>query len=175
MAATPQPPTRLLLLGLMAAGKSTVGTALANRLQRPYLDNDVLLAQQTGSSLPQLAQLGIDGLHASERSVFDSLLRHPGPWVASAAASIVMDPDAVLELRRSGVTSVWLRATPETLAAHAGSGAGRPLLQPDPLAVFREMVHDRSEAFASSADVIVDIDGKPLDAIVSDVISAVSR
>lgn len=163
-------PGRILLLGEMASGKSTVGRALAARLHRPYLDNDTLLAQRTGHTLAEFSAIDVAVLHAAERETFAALLATPPPWVASAAASIVLDPAATERLRSSGLRTIFLRAKPETLAARAGAGSGRPLLGQDPLSVFRTITAQRDAAFAAIADAIVDVDGRDVSAIVDQII-----
>jgi shikimate kinase len=165
---------RIVVVGLMASGKSTVGSALAARLHRPYLDNDTMLAERTGRTLAEFSAMSIEVLHAAERETFDALLRVPPPWVASAAASLVLASANVTRLRASGVCTVWLRARPETLAARAGSGSGRPLLE-HPLQAFRAMTAERDPAFAAIADVTIDVDDLDVEAIVDQIIAALSK
>jgi shikimate kinase len=150
---------RILLVGLMGAGKSTVGRALADLLSCPYLDNDVLLEQQSRATAEQLATAPAGVLHAEESRQLDALLALPGPFVAGVAASVADRPDALTRLTRAGRV-VYLRAAPATLAARVGAGADRPWLGDDPRRILERMFAARDDAFRATAHLTVDTDGR---------------
>jgi shikimate kinase len=118
-------PDRIVLLGMMGAGKSSVGAALSRRTGWPYLDNDRLVRETTGRA-PEVidAQDGEAALHAAESAALHAALARPGPMIVGAAAMVVDDSASVARLRAlPGV--VYLRARAETLRSRIGSGAGR--------------------------------------------------
>ncbi len=150
---------RVLLLGLMATGKSTVGRVLADRLGARYLDNDELVRLATGSALEELRRReGEAGLRAAESAALTAALELPAPAVAGVAAGVVLDPVDRERLAATDAAVVWLRAQPETLARRVAGGGDRPWLRPDPLAAFTRMVRDRYATYEALSDLTVDVD-----------------
>jgi shikimate kinase len=148
---------RVLLIGLMGSGKSTVGRLLSESTGWPYLDNDEMLREVTGLAAPDLmTERGEAGLHAAEVDVFDRALASPTPVVIGVAGWIVADPVSRARLRDAG-TVVWLRASPETLLARAGSGRGRRS-DATSLEFIEHAAAEREPWFADVADLIVDVE-----------------
>ena len=163
---------RILLIGLMGSGKSTVGRRLSRETGWPYLDNDRLLAEVSGRTAPDLiAAAGEAALHAAEIAAFDRALRAPEPVVIGVAGWVVMDPDARARLQRAG-TVVWLRAKPDTLVARAGTGRGRrPDVTSGPW--IRRIAAERSPILTEVADLIIDTDRIRLREVVDRILAAV--
>jgi len=150
--------TRLLLVGMMGAGKTTVGRMVAERLGCPYVDSDAEVAADTGRSAPEiLATDGEAALRAAESAALREAVSRPVPVVMSVAGGAVLDAGNRALIRDSG-TVVWLRATPATLAKRVGDGAGRPLLGEDPAAALIRLDEVRRPLYAEVADVVVDVD-----------------
>jgi shikimate kinase len=159
-------PSRVLLVGLMAVGKSTVGTILAHRLDARYLDNDALVAATAGASLQALlARDGKAGLRQAESAALGVALDTPPPVVAGVAAGVAESPSDRARLATADATVVWLRASPETLAARVAGGGERPWLRPDPLAAFIRMQAERDPFYADVADLVCDVDDASADEI----------
>ncbi len=155
----PAPATaRIFLVGLMGAGKSTVGRALAQLLGWPYLDNDEMLQRQTGLDAPTLAELGRRALHAQEARQLRALVAMPAPFVAGVAASVADQQDDLGLMTRAGRV-IYLRAAPATLARRVGRARGRPWLGADPLAVLTRMFAARDAAYRD-AGLVIDTDGR---------------
>lgn len=149
--------TRVVLLGMMGAGKTTVGRLLAARGGGPYLDNDDLVRARSGREPADIrARDGEAALHALERQALADALLRPVPSVVGAAAAVVEDPEALAALERD-VAVVWLRARPETLRARIGSGEGRRAEATD-LAWLTRQARAREDAYRRAADLIVDVD-----------------
>ncbi|HXQ19102.1 MAG TPA: shikimate kinase [Acidimicrobiales bacterium] len=147
----------LLLVGMMGAGKTTVGRLVAERLGRPYRDSDAMVEEATGHSVPELfAQGGEASFRAAEAAALRRAVEPP-PAVISVAGGAVLDPNNRALLQRSG-TVVWLRAHPATLAARVGGGDGRPLLAPDPPGALAELDSVRRPLYEAVADAVVDVD-----------------
>lgn len=114
------------LVGLMGAGKSAAGAALARRLGRPFVDTDAEVERSAGASVAALfASEGEAGFRRRERAAFEAL--GGKACVVALGGGAPCQPGAAERLAETG-TMVWLRARPETLAARVGAGADRPLL-----------------------------------------------
>ena len=87
------PSRPIVLVGLMGCGKTTVGSALADRLDRPFWDGDARLLEVTGMTAAVLgAERGLDVLHGLELEVMSLGLAHRPPSVVAAAAAVSLDP-----------------------------------------------------------------------------------
>lgn len=151
-------PRRVLLIGMMGAGKTTVGRLVAAELGCGYLDSDVEVERTTGHSVPELfATAGEAAFRAAESAVLAEAVAEPAPVVVSVAGGAVLDPANRSLLGRSGLV-VWLRARPATLARRVGDGAGRPLLGEDPAAALARLEAERRPLYAELADAVVDVD-----------------
>lgn len=149
---------KLLLIGMMGAGKTTTGRLLADRLGWPYVDTDDEIERQLGRSVPQIWQEdGEPAFRQQESRVLAEVCAEPGPCVVSVAGGAVLDPENRAVIRRSGL-AVWLRADASTLAARVGSGAGRPLLKAGPAAALARLTKDRAPVYAELADLVFDVD-----------------
>jgi shikimate kinase len=148
---------RIFLIGLMGAGKSTVGRRLSSRLGWPYIDNDELVQRAVGRSAPEIeADGGVPALHRAELAAFEHALTIPPPVILGVAGFVVMDAEQRARMKNAG-TVVWLRARPETLRTRIGSGKGRRE-DATSLEWIRSVVGDRSPAYEATADLVVDVD-----------------
>jgi shikimate kinase len=151
--------SRVLLVGMMGCGKSTVGSALARRLGWVYLDSDAEVERLTGHSVPEIFAIkGEAAFRAEEAKVLAQAVTTDTPTVVSVAGGAVLDPENRRRLKRAGLI-VWLRARPETLAERVGDGRGRPLLGNDPLEALKRLDAVRRPVYAELAQVTVDVDG----------------
>jgi shikimate kinase len=151
-------PPRILLVGMMGSGKSTVGRMLADRLGWAYRDSDADVEAATGRTIPEI--FDHDGEAAFRRAEADVLARACAldtPVVVSAAGGSVLNPDNRRLLTRSGLV-VWLRARPETNARRVGDGTGRPLLGDDPAEAMTRLYAARAPLYDEVADLVVDVD-----------------
>lgn len=145
---------RLLLVGLMGSGKTSVAHALFDRLGWPVVDNDVALAAGTGRTVTQLARWGPDALHRLERLQLALALEAPGPLVVTVAAGVADDPSGLRRLRAAG-TVVYLRVDAARLAARV-TGTARPWVAGDPVEVMEQMTARRDPALREAAHLVVD-------------------
>jgi shikimate kinase len=148
---------RLVLVGMMGSGKTTVGRELATRLGWTFLDSDAMVEASTGATVTELfAARGEDGFRAEESRVLAEALDADASVVVSAAGGSVLSPDNRALLATH--TVVWLRADPATLAERVGAGTGRPLLDDDPAGKLAQLDAVRRPLYEEVADVVVDVD-----------------
>lgn len=143
------------LVGLMGAGKTSVGRRLADLVSAPFVDSDAEIAVAAGMSIPEIfATYGEPEFRDGERRVIARLLSGPPCVLATGGGAFIEERTRadILEL----ATSVWLRADLEVLWDRVRDRPGRPLLDaPDPKAVLADL--DRARApFYGLADVTVD-------------------
>jgi shikimate kinase len=148
----------IVLVGMMGAGKTTVGELVAGALGWPYRDSDADVVAATGLTVPEI--MARDGEAAFRQQEAEALARacaDPEPTVISAAGGSVLSADNRRLMKESG-TVVWLRARAATLAAWVGDGAGRPLLDGDPARVLTTLNTERAALYEEVADLIIDVD-----------------
>lgn len=174
MSAGPSSPPRILLMGMMGCGKTTVGRALSARTGWDYLDNDELVRRATGEATPDiLRDRGERALREAESAALTQALAVPAPVIAAVAGGIVEDP-ADRERLRTGGYVVWLRARISTLADNVGAGAGRPWLQPDPVAALARLYRGREELYRQAATLIIDVDERSPDEVAEQILTALA-
>lgn len=145
----------LVLVGLMGAGKTSVGRRLATLLHVPFVDSDAAIEEAAGMSVAEIfATLGEPAFRDGERRVIARLLAG-SPGVLATGGGAFIEPRTRGEIKAHG-TSVWLRAELGLLWDRVRDRPGRPLLQaPDPRAVLADLDRRRAPVYAE-ADVVVD-------------------
>ncbi len=150
------------LVGLMGAGKSKVGRAAADLLQRPFVDTDRLVSDDTGMTVAQIFEReGEAAFRRRERAAVDAALGIDC-GIVSVGGGAVLDPYNVARVRAAGPV-VWLAARPETLAERLRNSVrrgDRPLLVgTDTVAVLTRLLAERHDAYAAAASVTLHTDG----------------
>ena len=183
---SPQPaPPHLALVGLMGAGKSAVGARCATRLGRPFLDTDELVEVLAAATVAEIfATEGEAGFRARERDAVAQAAASPEPLVVACGGGAVVDAENRRRLRGAAVV-IWLRASPEVLAARVGRGEGRPLLAGAVSAggvlpanvqgVLGALAADRDDAYRAAAHATVATDGWTLDDVTDAVLKEYAR
>ncbi len=166
-------PATVVLLGMMGSGKTTVGRALAARTGWRYMDNDELVRTVAGRAPERIAATdGEDALHAAEADALRYALGVPPPLIAAAAAWVATDPDSVALLRATPMV-VYLRAQPDTLRARIGAGHGRRDDATD--LTWLEARHaERDGIYRELASLTIDTDESGIEAVVGDILEALS-
>jgi shikimate kinase len=145
----------IALIGLMGAGKSSIGRRLAQTLDLPFRDADEEVEQAAGRSVSDIfAELGEPAFRAGERRVIARLLTE-APHVLATGGGAFMDPQTRALIAEHAV-SVWLKADVEVLARRVLRKSDRPLLRGgDPAQILRELAQARYPVYAL-ADITVD-------------------
>ncbi len=164
---------RVLLVGLVAAGKSAVLEAVAGATGWPGLDDELLLERSAGASASALLGSGGEAaLRSAETDVLTLTLSMPPPLVASVASAAVLQPRDRERLRAGGHV-VWLRASVPTLVRRLAKQAHPTLAAGDPAAALRAMAREREPLYAEVAHSVVDTDVLTAAQAARQVISAV--
>jgi shikimate kinase len=167
-------PKTVALVGLMGAGKSSIGRRLAQALALPFIDADAEIEAAADATIEEIfARDGEAVFRNGERRVIARLLEGP-PQVLATGGGAFMDPSTRSLLQQRAI-SVWLRADLETLLARVNRRGNRPLLKNgDPRAVLTQLMAERYPIYAE-ADITVDtVDGPP-EATLAKVIEGLER
>lgn len=168
----------LVLVGLMGAGKTTVGERCAARLGRPFVDTDDLVEALAGRSVEALFADGEPEFRALERQAVADACASPAPLVIACGGGAVLDPDSRRRLRTSGFVA-WLRAEPSVLAERVASDdTVRPLLAargPATVTRLAGLADARAAAYEAVADVRVPTDGRTPDEVTTAVLDKLAR
>jgi shikimate kinase len=163
----------IVLVGLMGAGKTSVGKRVAAMLSVPFVDADTHIAEAAGMSIPEIfAQFGEAGFRDGERRVIARLLASP-PCILATGGGAFIDKGTRTEIA-AHATSVWIRAALDLLWDRVRGRPGRPLLDtPNPRAVLADLDARRAPLYAL-ADVTVDsVRGASHEAMAATIIAAV--
>ncbi len=162
---------RIVLVGFMAAGKSTVGPRLAQRLDWDFVDFDRRIEERTGSSpgalIRERGELAFRRLEAELTEEFAGVTRvvlaPGGGWVTRPELLERLGPDTV---------RVWLRVSVSEALRRAGADeADRPLLGPaEGRAGRAEALLREREPLYERAEVVVNVDGREPDAVVEEIL-----
>lgn len=155
----------VVLVGMMGAGKTTVGRILARELGWPLVDTDQVVVERAGRSIPELfATEGEKGFRAREAEAIAWAAAQDNLVIATGGGA-VLAPANREALRRSGVV-FWLDAPPEELYRRAAAQGvqGRPLLagaeSGDPLAAVAKLAESRAQAYREAAHCRIDTTGR---------------
>ncbi len=163
----------VVLVGLMGAGKSSVGRRLAEKLELAFVDADSEIELAAGQTIPEIfAQHGETYFREGERRVISRLLGGGAQVLATGGGAYIND-ETRAQIQQRGV-SVWLRASLPLLMSRVMKRQDRPLLkQDDPQAVMRGLMDTRYPVYAL-ADVIVESRDVQHGQMVNDVIRALA-
>ncbi|MDP6688660.1 MAG: shikimate kinase [Alphaproteobacteria bacterium] len=164
----------VVLVGLMGAGKSSVGRRLAKRLGLPFFDADQEIEKAADCSIEEIfARHGEAAFRNGERRVIARLLDGP-PQVLATGGGAFMDSETRAAIEQRGV-SIWLRAELQILLERVLRRDNRPLLkQGDPEQILRELMAERDPIYAQ-ADLTVTSGMGPHEDVVEDIVTALRQ
>lgn len=150
----------LVIIGLPTVGKSSVGRLVASELGRPFVDLDERIVQTAGRSIADVfATDGEPQFRALETEALQAALAEPGSPVIAGGGGIVVTADN-RRLLADRALVVWLDVAVSALAARLNPDLTRPLLNGDPVERLVQLHRDRLGLYATSADVVVNDDGR---------------
>jgi shikimate kinase len=164
----------IVLVGMMGVGKSSIGRRLGVRLGVPFIDADAEIETAAGTTIADIfTRHGEASFRSGEARVIARLLES-GPQVLATGGGAVMNADTRAAIRAKGV-SIWLNADVDVLMRRISKRKNdRPLLQTaDPVATLRQLLAEREPVYAQS-DLTVQSREAPHDAIVTEIISALT-
>ena len=163
----------IVLVGMMASGKTSVGRLLAQRLALPFMDADHEIETAARMTVPEIfAKHGEADFRSGEKRVIARLLR-TGPAVLATGGGAFMNDETRASVGTRGI-SVWLKADADTIVRRARRRTNRPLLQTsDPERTVRDLMAIRYPIYAL-ADVTVESEDGPHDNTVDAVMAALA-
>lgn len=157
----------IYLIGLMGAGKTTVGKILAKHLGRDFYDSDHEIEKRTGVKIPVIFELeGEAGFRRREKAAIDELCQMPGIVLATGGGA-VLAPENREMLKKTGVV-IYLRANVNELWHRTRHDKQRPLLQNvDVRAKLEQLYTERDPLYTETATLIVDTGSQPVATIIN--------
>jgi shikimate kinase len=161
----------IVLIGLMGAGKSTVGRRLAKKLGLKFIDSDDEIEKAAGCSIEDIFErFGEAEFRQGEKRVLERLLDEAPKVLATGGGAFMNDNIRARILTKS--TAVWLRAGLESLFERTSRRGGRPLLKTaDPRKTLENLINERYPVYGK-APIIIDTDDETLDSTVERIVDA---
>jgi shikimate kinase len=151
---------KIILIGPMGVGKSTLGKILAHELNWPYIDNDEDMAMQTGMTIEQLSSLPVPELHKIEADFITRVMKLEAPLVSGAAASVIENEEIREALKN--VYAVYLSISVEKAIERASVGTvGRQALDGEGAQLLRDRYARRDPLYRSVASLIIEQSDSP--------------
>jgi shikimate kinase len=149
-------PENIFLVGMMGAGKTSVGRALAKRLQKTFHDTDHEIERATGVKIPVIFDIeGEAGFRAREAKLLAELVRRKNVVLATGGGAVLLEQNRKLLAENGAV--IYLRATVQDLWRRTRHDKNRPLLQTgNPLAKLEELFAQRDPLYRQIADLVMD-------------------
>jgi len=164
--------SNIFLVGMMGAGKTTLGRALAARMKREFVDTDRLLVDRTGVPVATVFEIeGEDGFRRRESAVLREVCEQEALVVATGGG-IVLSEENRRVMRESG-TVIYLRARVESLWERTRHDSNRPLLAtPNPREKLAELLNQREPLYREVAHITVDSGPQSATTLVNRVLAA---
>lgn len=167
-------PSNIFLVGLMGAGKTTVGKVIAKNLGKTFYDTDQVIEQRTGVKIPTIFELeGESGFRKRETAMLEELSEQQNIVLATGGGAIVAPENRAI-LKQHGYV-IYLRANVNELYLRTRNDKNRPLLQNvDVKAKLEQLFHARNPLYTETADLIVDTGHQPVTVIIQKIEAALN-
>ena len=163
---------RIIVIGPMGAGKSTVASAISQRLALPHRDTDEIVVGESGRSISEIfLEDGEDAFRALEKIALRVALLEDES-ILSLGGGACMNKDAESALRASGAFIVYLKISLSEVSSRVGFNRDRPLLLGSPRAQWQTLMNERAPIYESLSSYTVDVDGKSAETIVDEILIA---
>ena len=165
----------IFLVGMMGAGKTTVGKALARRLGREFIDCDREIVERTGVPIATIFEIeGEEGFRRRESQVLAELAARRGTVVATGGGAVLAEENR-RTMRASG-TVIYLRVALDHLHERTRRDTARPLLASgDRRATLEGLLQKRDPLYRDAADLVVDSGAQSPGVLAQRVIDALAR
>ena len=162
-------PGNIFLVGLMGAGKSTIGKQLARELGKQFRDSDSEIEKRTGVNIDVIFDIeGEQGFRQRETRILKELVEERGIVLATGGGAILVPENRQL-LSDNGLI-IYLKASAEHLAGRVKLDRRRPLLQTgDKLAKIRELMTQRDPVYQQLADLVVETNNRSIPRVVREI------
>ncbi len=159
----------IFLIGLMAAGKTTIGRQLAQILNLQFYDSDLEITQKTGASVNTIfAVEGETGFRDREESMIEQLTKKQGIVLATGGGAILR-PNNRQALKQNGIV-IYLHTSVDTILERTKHDKTRPLLQvANPRAKLEPLYQARDPLYRSIADMIISTENGQVIDIIKDI------
>jgi shikimate kinase len=146
----------IFLVGMMGAGKTTVGRALAHRMQMRFADTDKILVERTGVPVATVFEIeGEEGFRRREALVLAELARQDDCVVATGGGAVLLEENR--QVMRANGTVIYLRARVADLWERTRHDSTRPLLAtPDPRATLARLLEERDALYREAAHLVIE-------------------
>jgi shikimate kinase len=163
---------RIIIIGPMGAGKSTVAALISHRLEMPHRDTDEIVVGESKRSISEIfLEDGEDAFRALEKIALRVALLED-ETILSLGGGACMNKDAESALRASGAFIVYLRISLSEVSSRIGFNRDRPLLLGSPRAQWQTLMNERAPIYESLSGYTVDVDGKTAESIVDEILIA---
>lgn len=165
----------IFLVGLMGAGKSTIGRRLAQELGRQFRDSDNEIENKTGVSIDVIFDIeGEQGFRRRETGMLKELVGERGIVLATGGGAALAPENREL-LRDNGLV-IYLKASAERLAGRVRLDRHRPLLRSgDKLERMRELMIERDPIYQQLADVVVETNNSSVPCVVREISKMIKK
>ena len=161
----------IVLIGMMGAGKSSVGRMLQRKIGLDLVDLDDLLVARTGRSIPEIFAANGESTFRDMESSILAKLRLDRPAIIVTGGGIVTRPENLPHLKSLG-TVIWLDADEDVLFERATRRGERPLLQTaNPREKLTNLMEVRRPLYAAAADLRIDTTSFSHDEVVEEILS----
>jgi len=166
-----KPADNLILVGMMGAGKTTVGRMLARRLKRPFYDSDREIERRCGVRIPVIFDIeGEAGFRAREAQVIADLCTRQGIVLATGGGAVLAEENRRRLAAHGNV--VYLHARPGYLWQRVRHDRNRPLLAtPDPQKKLENLYLERDPLYRETADIVLDTGKQSVQSLVKDLLA----
>ena len=165
----------IFLVGLMGSGKTTIGRALAKKLQKRFIDADHEIESRTGASIPLIFEIeGEDSFRQREADVIADLTTQEGIVLATGGGAI-LNAESRAFLRERGVV-VYLRASVSSIIQRTSHDKNRPLLQTaDPKARIEELARQRGPFYEEVAHITIETGRPNVQSVVQNILTQLAQ
>lgn len=160
---------RIILIGPMGSGKTTLGRELSAQLGCEFRDTDEMIVSQSGREISDIfIEDGEDEFRSLEKIILRTALLEDGA-ILSLGGGACMSVDAQSALRASGAFIVYLKISLSQVSSRVGFNQGRPLLMGNPRAQWQNLMNERAPIYEGLASFICEVDNREVKELVQEI------